>query len=330
MDITTQLRLMWQHLTLRNEISKIASRAQLFGEEIFNIHIPFLLEGTYSQADCVNQLSALGNYDFNNDVTKIYIKRMKEYCRYYRLNFNSIFLHTFYHELGHAKEARSFESAGIFPYRRNTFHTCPMKLDSKYYNLTDFKIGGTNILDAFMSGTLDYAIEKELRKFEIENPASRRNFQNLQEGLQKMNLQNIRKESLSEEQYHTFFMNSLLFLPYYVSDYVWGSLNENEQYIIERYYRNILGNKWDLTLEIMSTLEFCNPEKYVNVIHKLFESILGLHVSMRTIQNRELFKQYKSIPRFWNKTNYKVIYIAPPQIGKKWEKLEFFESINNS
>lgn len=302
-----KVRLIWQRLRIKlgDEIGKKALRAQEKGERIFGIHIPFLLEEDFIPQDFARQtyIGMLGNYDFKNDVIQIYSKALKDLCKRYSINFDSAFLHIFCHELGHAREARIFEEASIFPYRFKIIPTqMRIMLGSRSYELNNIRIGRKDFYEVFMFGVRDYGIEKELKKYGIENPLPK---------ISVWALQNIQKNGLTEEQRNRLVIELLLLLPYYVCVYAHGRLTESEREFMEGYFKDLIGDKWKFALKTMNNLEFGSPKKYVSVVCKLFERVLELHVFLGWEKNKELFRRYKTIPQFWSKNSYQVFYLCP-------------------
>jgi hypothetical protein len=280
------------------------ARAQQIGEKIFGIQIPVLLEGDFNAYDLTQQayIGTLGRYDFQNDIVRIYAKQIRSFCRKYNMDFESSFVHHVCHELGHAKEARLFEDSGIFPYRFNIISYCPIKLNSHHYLLNNVKIGGRGLYKVFMLGIQDYSIERELQKYGIKDRFSK---------LRVWNIQNLQKVVHLPEQKHRLTVEALSLLPLDICHYVYGELTQEEQLLIEKYYKSLIGDKWSSALRIMDDLQFGNAKKYVDVVCKLFEGILGLNIFLGENYRAELFKRYKHIPQFWNKRSYQVFYIVP-------------------
>jgi len=294
---------------------KNARDAQETGKQIFGLSVPYILDGSDVRANLSEEtnIETLGNYDFKNDIVRIFHKRIHSFCKMYGMNFDAAFLHVFCHEVGHSKEVRIFEEAGIFPYRFNVFNFgCHIKIDSQIYDLNSIRIGGRMFYELFMFGIQDYCVNRKIQEFGIRNPLSRTRF---------LNLPRIQENELTEAQRHELVRRSLLLLPYNIDAYTNGGLTTAEMNVLEEFHEKLVGKKWKLAFSIMKDLEFGAAEKYVSVLCRLFESILDLHVFQRKEKSSSLFARYKIIPKFWKKSSYRVFCVSPKDIGKEAEQM---------
>jgi hypothetical protein len=275
--------------------------AQEEAKQIFGVEVPFILDANkkLDRNNClVSRIEKLAEYDWHCDANRIFYKRIKILCQKYDVDFNSVIYFCLCHETGHAKEQRLFEEIGFFPNTiRRLPEGVPIKIESTNYVLTS-----RGFYDIFSCGICDFSINEELAKHNIKNQLAKKMFFDTT-GLQPVN-------SHTEEEWHKFVLDCLLRLPLVLTVYEHGELNESERRTLKESQEEVIGDKWEKTLLKLKSTEFFNPKSKIDVILELLENILGIPAFLGINQKREiLFNRYSTLPKFWNKEGYRVMYL---------------------
>jgi len=283
-----------------------AYEAQKIGKQIFGIEVPFLLKGDIEpeSATLTSQIGKLGEHDWRYDVITVFHNRIRSLCAKHKIDFNSVFLFSFCHEVGHAKEQRLFEEVGFYP---NTFKVPPqgilIKIESKEYCLRSLPIAGKEFYDIFSCGIQDFAINKELAKHGIRNKIAKKVFFSPDDD---SHLLSQSPSICTELQKGNLIIERLSLLPIVIDIYENGELTENEKINLKAAQKEIMGNKWETTLSLLREIEFFNPRRTKEITLELFNKTLEVPAWLGPCY-RDSFGKRSTIPRFWNKDCYEVI-----------------------
>ena len=286
----------FKKLAFRDLFSE-ALQAQKEAKQIFGIEIPFILNAKKLNRNTFQQsgTQTLAEYDQWYDANIIYYKIIGALCQKYDVNFKLTFHFCFWHETGHAKEQRLFEEIGFCPNIIKTSHEgVPIKIESSTYLLRNPQI----VSNIFTCGVCDFSINKELKKHNLTNQLSKKVF-----------FDNTGLRPIYKEQNKTV-LDCLLHLPHAIDIYEHGELSEIEKDSLKESQEKVVGDKWEKTLSKLKEIEFSNPKSKTDIILELIKNTLGIKAFLGFGQKREiLFRRYSTIPKFWKKERYQVIYL---------------------
>jgi len=306
--LTLRLSLFAQRLkkVVSRELYSEVIDAQQKAKQIFGIEVPFIVDtkqAINSYAFEALRLEKLAQHYWQYDVAKVFHKKIGFLCKEYSIDFKSVILFCVCHETGHAKEQRLFEEIGFFP---NTFRILPegvpITIESSDYVLSSHRIGEMEYHEVFSFGIRDFSINKELAKHNIRNELAKKGFFG-NRGLKDFNVS-------TREQWHNYVLDHLLLLPLTIDVYEHGGLCEEEKRVLREAQEKVIGDKWEKALSKLSCIEFFSPKSKRDITMELFKNTLGVPAFLGCHQDRKiLFRNYSSIPKYWNKKAYQVMYL---------------------
>ena len=84
----------------------------------------------------------------------------------------------------------------------------------------------------------------------------------------------------------------------------------SKKIVFKESQEKVVGDKWEKTLSKLKEIEFSNPKSKTDIILELIKNTLGIKAFLGFGQKREiLFRRYSTIPKFWKKERYQVIYL---------------------
>ena len=258
---------------------------------IFKIRVPVKTKSK-------NQFIGPAKYDFIEDSVELFSTFIKEYCS----KFNSedkIITHAICHEFGHAKESRYFAEGGIFPFylkiSKISKITKPISLSLHRLN---------NSIGYIMNGLIDYSIDYELKNFNIKNVAAKYKINLMQKNL-------ILKNSNKKKSGPTEKLQALFNLTIDIGYYDFAELTDLEKEVIVDYYKyNELFDKWSSIKSIMKSRNFGEVDNFYETMQSLFLELIGIEVSSNSHSRAELTAKFGSLPPFWKKDDYQLLYIG--------------------
>jgi len=262
-------------------LNNLIKEAEEKAISIFDIKIPL----TINEEEFHSVSEPLGEYNYYEDNIAIYINKIQYLTKKYELNIEKMINYSVCHEYGHAKQARIFEEQQFFPIMIGKYRKC-------VYDFERIKISSEDF-HQFITNLLDFCINKELKNFEIVDPAV------------KIALDYL--EPSGPEEYVQFILTKNL--PKHIGYYEFSGLSESERNDMKSRIVNHVGEKWDYTCEIMRSLEFSNVENYIKKQSKLIEYLLKQRVYYKELSSEEIFRG-RNRPTFWNKTSYFVTVIS--------------------
>jgi hypothetical protein len=193
-----------------------------------------------------------------------------------------------------------FERIDYFP---NKFRMLPegviVEIESVKYALTRFSISGKEFWDVFSCGILDFAINKEMSRNHMINNLTR-----------PITLDTSAPPMQTEIPRNYLVLESLLLLPHNIDTYEHGGLLDDEKHQFMESKKKTVGDKWNSALTMLRNVEYSNPENTLNTIIKMFHNVLGITAFLGFPEDRKyLFRGYPEVPNYWDKDDYRVIFL---------------------
>ncbi|WP_455369440.1 hypothetical protein [[Eubacterium] cellulosolvens] len=258
--------------------------------DIFKIRVPV-------KTTTKRQFIGPARYDFMKDSVELIPTFIEEYCS----KFNSkekLITYAICHEFGHAKESRCFAQGEIFPFylkiSKISKITKPIAISLHSLN---------NPIGYIMNGLIDYSIDSELKNYGIKNVAARYKINLIEKYLLS---KNSAKKSMPTEKLQALF-NLTIDIGYY--DF--AELTIPEKKVIFDYYKyNELFHKWSSIKSIMESRNFGEVDRFYEIMQSIFLELLGIKISMNSHSRAELTAKFGSLPDFWEKDVYNILYIG--------------------
>ncbi|MCW4043567.1 MAG: hypothetical protein NWE90_07590 [Candidatus Bathyarchaeota archaeon] len=258
---------------------------------IFKIRVPVR---TTSQ----RQLIGPARYNFIRDSVELIPIFIEEY----RSKFDSeekLITHAICHEFGHAKESRYFAQGEIFPFylkiSKISKITKPIALSLHSLNKP---------IGYIMNGLIDYSIDYELKNYGIKNVAAKYKISLIQKYLLSKN--SAKKKSMPTEKLQALF-NLTIDIGYH--DFA-ELTNPEKEVIIDYYKYNELFEKWSSIKSIMKSRNFCEVDSFYETMQSLFSELLGIKIIKNSHSRAELIAKFGSLPDFWKKDIYNLLYLG--------------------
>ena len=279
--------------------------AQKLGEKLFGLNIPFVVDGKPAK-HITEKLAAyvetLAEYDFRNDIVRIYKKRLNYFSKSLGIDLNLLIRFVICHEVGHAKEGRLCEKSGFYPYTIKVSPApIPFSIESITYDLRKVQVSGIGFPETFLNGISDCVVNKELLKNSLFDPLAKKTF-----------IRDIAESAyanLGQNQMHQIIIEKSCMLPLNVDFYLHRNLDARLKRLIETDYRQLLGEKWDYTVSKMEQLEITEPLKNVEIAKDLLEKVLGICAFSLELDRYSVF-DFSRIPKFWSKDRYNVLFVC--------------------
>lgn len=273
--------------------------AQKEAKKFFGIEVPLILDTRHKlewDTLLVSKAVGLAEYDWHYDVNRVFHKKISTLCEKYDVDFELVICFCICHETGHAKEQRLFEEIGFFP---NTMKRLPngvcLKIENAMYLTTNH-----SLYDRFSCGISDFSINELLSEHNIKNQLAKKIF--LDTTNQSPNAQ--------REERSILVLDTLLHLPIVLDIYEHSDLDENQKRILKESQENIVGDKWEQTLSTLRRINFFDPLSTIETKIDLFKKTLGISAFLGSKEKSEtLFSHYSTLPKFWNKKEYRVMYL---------------------
>jgi hypothetical protein len=279
--------------------------AQRIGKEIFGINIPFLVDGKPAKQIAEKfaaYLEVLAEYDFRNDIVQVYNKRVSRFSERFSVDLDSLILFVICHELGHAREGRLCEESGFFPYTvKISPAPIPFSVNSITYDLRKVQVSGIGFPRIFLNGISDFAVNRELLKHGLFDPLAAKTF--------VLDAPESMSANLGQEQAHQILIEKSCLLPHNVDICSHGNVDVKLKGLVEAYYRKLLGDKWDYTVDKMEQLEIAKPWKNVEIAKDLLKKIFGVNSFNMDVGSHFVFGS-SQIPKFWSKDRYSVLFLC--------------------
>lgn len=273
--------------------------AQKEAKKFFGIEVPFILDTRHKlewETLLVSKAVGLAEYDWHYDVNRVFHKKISTVCEKYNVDFDSVIRFCICHETAHAKEQRLCEEIGFFP---NTTRHLPEGVRLKIENAT-YLTTNHSLYDRFSCGISDFSINELLSEHDIKNQLAKKIFFGTKE--QTPNAQR-------EERYR-LVLDTLLYLPIVLDIYEHGDLDEDQKRTLKESQESIVGDKWKQTRSILRHIDFFDPRSKIEARIELFKKTLGISAFLGNKEkSKRLFSCYSTLPKFWNKKEYQVMYL---------------------
>jgi hypothetical protein len=265
--------------------------------DFFNIKIDILCEDIPGENYLQNFIYYSGaRYEPSKDVI-ILNMNMVRYLESNYEDYKRLMKFLIMHELCHAIDARAFEKEGIYPFRLKTSPSISRIIGYELF-LPDFNIGKVNANNVFFGTLLDYPIDKYLYKLGLNDIMGEQRISLIRENLKNFNF-------LSQIEKDYIILESVFSLPLSVNYYNYGKLSNDNKSLLESYMKTMVGDKWDIAINVLGKVEFNDIKSYDRMIKDMYNIVL----------NQSVFRTWSfdrlKLASFWKKKRYELYHMMP-------------------
>lgn len=269
------------------DVKALEAGAEL-GQSAFGINIkPGIDEGT-----CTSDAAM---YDFMTNGITVFARGIEKAIEAGAVEFQVV-RHAVAHELGHAREARSFAERGLFPYRIYFGSSCTVVAQGGRVSAKRFD----SYFSFLVNSIQDFAIDKKLSQYGVKDQIAKLDLKRTRETRSSLDSSSDQKERFR------LLLQTMFNLPLDISHYTFGDITEEDRQEIRELAESFLGKKkWQEGLDLISGRAFGDVERYKQVLATYLREFLTVTATFRKRPRSE----FGELPAFWNADSYEALFL---------------------